>query len=100
MRSISLYVTGHRRRQHEHRVFGRDREVARSGRGRQAEPLGEVGRSAMSIAAAPSVICDELPAVMSGAGWSSDPTRAAAPPSFSIVVAAADALVGVEHRRR
>ncbi len=26
----------------------------------------------MSIAAAPSVICDELPAVMAGAGWSAD----------------------------
>ena len=52
----------------------------------------------MSIADAPSVICDELPAVMSGAGWSSDSHAGGSDASFSSVVSAADAFVGREHR--
>ena len=50
----------HRRREHEHRIFGGDREV------HEPRPDGRPCRSAksasaISIAAAPSVICDELP---------------------------------------
>ena len=41
---MQLVRDGHRRRQHEHRIFGRDREVREAGPHRQVVPLGEVGR--------------------------------------------------------
>ena len=51
----------------------------------------------MSIADAPSVICDELPAVISGAGWSSDSHAGGSAASVSIVPSRRMPSSAVEH---
>ena len=54
----------------------------------------------MSMAAAPSVICEEFPAVMSGAVSGSQFCAGGSPAIDSMEPVAADALVGGEERHR
>ena len=98
-RSISLYVTGTGAESTSTGSSAATAKWAKRARiGRPSRSATE--RSAISIAEAPSVICDELPAVIAGAGWSSETHAGGNDASFSSVVSAADALVGGEHRRR
>ena len=71
--------------------------VAWANRARTGSPSrSATDRSAISMAAAPSVICDEFPAVMSGAVSGSQFCAGGSPASASIVPRPADALVGLE----
>ena len=99
MRSRSLRVTGlgaDSTRMASSPPTAKCRNTARYGRPRRSA----TDRSATSIAAAPSEVCDELPAVMSGAMAGSHLAAEPRPASVSTVVSGADALVRRSSARR